>query len=81
MCDVCARTEICTCCRTMNVLMVRVQNYECVACAGTGAATTHTERDIENSFPGTQMFAQARNNEFKYNNGTKNVVSNHYPRS
>ena len=33
--DVCVRTELCTCCscsdQTTNVLMLRVQNYECVA--------------------------------------------------
>ena len=48
--------------RTANVLMVRVQNYECVACAGTGAANAYTKRDC------AQMFVQARNNEHKYNN-------------
>ena len=42
--------------------MVRVQNYECVVCAGTGAANAYTKRDIENPFPGTQMFVEARNN-------------------
>ena len=52
--------------------MVRVQNYECVARAV--AANAYTKRDIENSFAGTQMFVQARNNECKYNKGIKNVL-------
>ena len=43
--------------------MLRVQNYECVACTGTGPANADTKRDIENPFLGTQMFVQARNNE------------------
>ena len=63
--DVCERTELCTCCpcsdRTANVLMVRVQNYECVAYAGTGAANAYSKRNIENPFPGFQMFVKARN--------------------
>ena len=46
-----------------------------VACAGTGSANAYTKRDIENPFPGTQMFVQARNNEYKYNKGTKNVLN------
>ena len=50
--------------------MVRVQNYKCVACV-------YTKYDIENSFLGTQMFVQARNNEYKYNKGTKNVLDNY----
>ena len=44
-------------------LMVRVQNCDCVVCAGTGAANAFTKRDIENPFSGTQMYVQARNNE------------------
>jgi len=47
--------------QTVNVLMVRVQNYKCVACAGTGAAKAYSKRDIENPFSGTQMFVQASN--------------------
>ena len=31
--------------------------------AGTASANASTKRDIENSFPGTQMFVQARNYE------------------
>ena len=51
--------------------MIRVQTFQCVACAGTDAVNAYTRRDIENSFPGTQMFVQGRNNEYKYNKGTK----------
>ena len=58
------------------MLIVLVQNYECVACAGNDAANAYTKRDIENLFPDTQMFVQPRNNEYKYNNGTKNVLNN-----
>ena len=54
--------------------MVRVQNYECVACAGSGATNAYTKRDIENPIPGTQMLVQARNNEYKHK-GTKNVLN------
>ena len=35
-------------------------NYESVSCAGTGAANAYTKRNIENPFPSTQMFLQAR---------------------
>ena len=62
--DVCVRTELRTCClcwdRTTNVLMLRVQNYECAACASTGAVSAYTKRGIEILFPGTQMFVQPR---------------------
>ena len=47
--------------RATTVFMLRVQNYKCVSCAGTGAANAYTKRDIENPFSGTQMFVQARN--------------------
>ena len=43
--------------------MVRVQNYECVACSGTGATNAYTKRDVENP------------NEYKYNKRTKNVLN------
>ena len=80
--DVCVRTELCTCClcwdRTANVLMVRVQNYERVVCAVTGAANAYTKRGIENQFYGTQMFVQARNNKYKYNKRTKTVLKAHF---
>ena len=66
--DVCVRTELCTRCpcsnRTANVLMLRVQNYEFAARAATDAANAYTKRDIENPFPGTQMFVRARNNGY-----------------
>ena len=55
--DVCVSTEYFTHCpcsdRTANILTLRVQNCECVACTGTGAANAYTKRDIENQFPGT----------------------------
>ena len=39
--DVCVCTELCTRCscsyRTVKVLILRVQNYDCVVCAETGA--------------------------------------------
>ena len=83
-CDVCVRTELSRCClcqnRTANVLMIRVQNYECVTCAGTGVANAYTKCDKENPFPGTQVFVQARNNEYKYDKGTKNVLNSKYIR-
>ena len=56
--------------------MVRVQNYECVACAWTGATNTYTKyNDNENPFLDTQMFVQERNNEYEYDKGTKNVLN------
>ena len=60
---------------------VRVKCFECKtatasARARTRAANAYTKRDIENLFPGTQMFVQARNNEYKYNKTTKNVLNN-----
>ena len=61
--------------RTANVLMVRVQNYECVACAGTGAVNAHTKLDINNPFPDTQMFVQPKNNIYKCNKENKNVLN------
>ena len=64
---------------TLYVLPVLVPNCERVDGTSTklwmrcGAA--YTKRGIEKPFPGTQMCAQARNNEYKLNKGTKNVSS------
>ena len=41
--------------------MLRVQTVTDSARARTRVANAHTKRGIENSFPGTQMFVQARN--------------------
>ena len=66
--------------KTPNVLNSRVQvkyfeysfRFECKtatasARARTRAANTYTKRDIENSFPGTQMSMQARNKKNVFN--------------
>ena len=45
------------------MLILGVQKRDCPARAGTGASNAYTKHDIENSFPGTQMFVQARNYE------------------
>ena len=58
---------LCTRCpcwdQTPKVSMLRVQNCKCPARAVTAAGNAYTKRDIENSFPGTQMFVQAKNYE------------------
>ena len=66
--DVCIRTELCTRCacwgRNENVLMLRVENCECAACAGTDAVDAYTKRNIEIPFPSTQIFVRTWNKKF-----------------
>ena len=46
---------------TANVFSNRVQNCNWLCPSRTRAANAYTKRGIENSFPSTQMFVQARN--------------------